>query len=203
MSRSVNSLLPLVAVDVESGCKSVGRLFVEVVFRNAVGLVVNKRKRSLDVPAYFLIVLLKSATGVARIQSGLGFVHICHAQIFRSILGMIWKAVNHCQTKMCVSPAEQSLALIRKDLVGSSHIFDCPKRSICGGNHLVVALPGVDIALVACLGNRLPGIVLLNQSVRIVVRTVEQFHIVGGVFEKADVSPCGIGRNKQFLNFLL
>ena len=149
-----------------------------MIFRNRPCLVIQKRKSFLDILLNHLVVMGKSSTAVFRIQRGLRLVHIGNAQILGRILRMIRKTVNHCQTKVGIGAAEESLSFVRKHLFRSTLLCDCLESCICSGDHIVICLPGVYVAFIVSLLDRLPVIILVNESGGILVSFAIEFAVV-------------------------
>ena len=130
----------------------------------------------------------KSTTAVFRIQCGLRLVHIGNSQILRRILRMIRETVDHCQTEVSVSAAEKCLTLIREHLLRSTLLGNSLKSGIRGGNHIVICLPGVHVALVVRFLYRFPVIILFNESGRILVSFAIELAVVRRILEESHIS---------------
>ncbi len=102
---------------------------------------------------------------------------------------MVRETVDHRKAKVGVGPAEKSFGLIWKDFFGRTHILNGLQSRVGDCYHIVVALPGVDVAFVVGLGDRLPGIVLLDENGGVVVGLVVELAVVGSILEIADIRP--------------
>ena len=141
--RGGDTLVPLLIEEVETGCKGIGGLLVEMVLRHRVELVGDQRQTLDQVGVDLGIDIGQRTAGVFGVEYRFGLLHVGDAKVFRRILRIVSLTEHIGQTEMSVCTANERFALGGLQLrgVGAAQLLDGVERLVGSGNRHVILTP--------------------------------------------------------------